>query len=306
MGLEQFKNPKVTILYNDIDKTNAIHFTNIQIDDFESDEADTLNITTLWSNAKPRENDNIKIFVDGYFLGSFTITTIKYNYLISIEIEAISANYFKDFRQKKNRTFFNKSYFEILTQIAKENGYNLKIDFERMDEVGDLEQYDLSDCAFCKKIADDLEITFCVKNDTLIFIDKDKQSNRVEYFLNEDDIFNLSYQINHSKVFNSCEIKWFDTKKNKSVTSKVGKGTPVLKFSDFARDKHEALKKASARLKRQKNSILAGSVTAISKPFFAGGYLTLNLNNEPYKLKALISKITHKISTSWTCEIEFT
>lgn len=305
MGLEQFKNPKVMILYNDVDKTDAIHYTDIQINDFESDEADTLSITMLWNNAKPRENDNIKIFVDGYFLGSFTITTIKYNYLISFEIEAISANYFKDFRQKKNRTFFNKSYKGILTQIAKENGYKLKIDFKRMDEVGDLEQYDLSDCAFCKKIADDLEITFCVKNDTLIFIDKDKQTKRTEYFLNEDEIFYLSYQINHSKVFNSCEIKWFDTKKNKSVVSKVGKGTPVLKFSDFARDKNEALKKASARLKRQNNNVLVGSVTAINKPFFAGGYININLSNEPYKLRALISKITHKISTSWICEIEF-
>ncbi|MDL0089947.1 phage late control D family protein [Campylobacter gastrosuis] len=305
MGLEQFKRPEVTILYNDVDKTDAIHWTDIQISDFESDEADTLSVTMLWSNAKPREDDNIKIFIDGYFLGSFTITTIKYNYLVSFEIEAISANYFKEFRQKKNRTFLDKSYKDILTQIAKENGYNLKIDFERMDEVGDLEQYDLSDCAFCKKIADDLEITFCVKNDTLIFIDKDKETKRTEYFLNDDEIFNLSYQINHAKIFNSCEIKWFDTKTNKSVVSKVGKGTPVLKFSDFARDKHEALRKANAKLKRQKNSVLAGSVSTISKPFFAGGYLTLNLKDEPFKLRALISKITHKINTSWTCEIEF-
>ena len=305
MGIAGYRAPKIKILYNGVDKTDMIPWIDINIDDYESDESDVLNVLMHWSAPLPREEDEIKIYIDGAFLGDFTIATIKYNYKQSYEIEAISANFFKSFREKKNRTFKAQSYEQILRSIAKENGYNIKIDFNRMDEVGDIEQYDLSDCAFCKKIADDLEITFCVKNKTLIFIDKDKDHDRVEYTITEDEIIDLNYQINHTKKYNACEIKWFDSEKNKSVVSKVGVGTPVLKFSDFARDEAEALSKAEAKLKRQKNSVLAGTVSIHGRPFFAGGFINIKLKDEPKTLRAIISKITHSINNNWLSTIEF-
>ncbi|MGP1484912.1 MAG: phage late control D family protein [Campylobacter sp.] len=303
--MKNFHSPRVKILYNGIDKTDQIGWIDISIEDFESDEADVLRITMHWQNAKPREEDNIKIYVDDNFLGDFTISTIKYNYKISYEIEAISANYFKEFREKKNRTFEEMSYKEILTSIAKENGYEIKADFQRMDEITDLEQYDTSDCAFCKNIADDLELTFCIKSKTLIFIDKDKSRNRPEYELKENEIIDLNYQINHTKEYKSAIIRWFDREFNEWAETQVGNGRPVLKFSQYAIDENDAERIAQAKLKRQKNSVLAGSVTTMGVPFFAGGYITLSLNDEPKKIRAIISKITHKINSSWTSTVEF-
>ena len=79
----------------------------------------------------------------------------------------------------------------------------------------------------------------------------------------------------------------------------------MLKFSDFARDEAEALSKAEAKLKRQKNSVLAGTVSIHGRPFFAGGYINIKLKDEPKTLRAIISKITHSINNNWRSTIEF-
>ncbi|MGP1580320.1 MAG: phage late control D family protein [Wolinella sp.] len=305
MGLAQLNAPKIRILYNEADKTEAINWIDITINDFESDEADTLLLSIHWQSPIPRQKDNIKIYVDNHFLGSFVISTIRYNYKKSYEIEAISANFFESFKEKKNRTFLRQSYEQILRGIAKENGYNIKIDFARMKETGDIEQYDMSDCAFCYKIAKDLEITFCVKNNTLIFLEKDRQAPRVEYKISDDEIIDLTYQINHTKLYRACELKWFDTKRNRSFVAKAGKGTPILQVSDFARNKEEALKRAQARLIKQQNSYIQGTLTTHGVAFFAGGYINITLDDEVKNIRALITKITHKINNNWISTIEF-
>ena len=119
MGIAEYRAPQIKILYNGVDKTNIIPWIDINIDDYESDESDVLNVIMHWDSPLPREEDEIKIYVDGAFLGDFTIATIKYNYKQSYEIEAISANFFKAFREKKNRTFKEQSYKKILESIAK-------------------------------------------------------------------------------------------------------------------------------------------------------------------------------------------
>lgn len=304
MGLTQYKKPKIKILYNDADKTSDIKWSSIQITDNESNESDSVNITMLWGSLKPRFKDEIKIFVDDNYLGSFIISAIKINYKKSYEVEAISADFMGGFKTKKNRTFEKQSYEQIIQSIAKENNFKYKINFPRSKEILSLEQHDESDAALCQKMADDLGLTFSVKNSTLIFIDKDRNTQRVEYNLSEDEIISLNYEFIEVEKFNSCEITWQDTKKGKKKITKVGTKEPILKKSAYAKDENEAIKIANSSLISQKDKELKGSLSCVGVPFFAGGYITLTLS-EDENIKAIIKKINHSISTNWSCNIEF-
>ena len=211
MGINFIK-PKVKILYNGVDKTHLMTWHNIKIEDNEGDEADKLNINLVWSNAKPRVKDEIKIYVNDNFLGSFIIVSLKYEYKRSIEIEAISADFTKDFKTKKNRTFLNTTYANIIKQLARENSYNYKIDFIRSDEIVTLEQHDQSDVAFLDKMAKDLNLGFSIKNNTLILFDRDKQSNRITYSYHANNAISFSWEEKETIKYNSCEVTWHNTK----------------------------------------------------------------------------------------------
>lgn len=238
-------------------------------------------------------------------MGHFIISTIKYNYKKTYEIEATSANFFNGFKEKKNRTFENSSYADIIKSIAKENGYNHKIDFKRASEITTLEQHDLSDSAICKKIADDLALTYCIKNNTLIFIEKDKEYKRIEYSISENDILAFNYEYKFLEVYKSIQLTWFNSADNTEEIITVGKGEPVKKMTSFETDKNEAIKKAQAKLKNQNNSEFKGNLRIHGKAFFAGAFLNIKLNEKPNNLRGIISKITHTITAQgWFCDIE--
>ena len=305
MGMNaDFKKPKVQILYNGMDKTEAMDWINISIEDNEGKETDKLNITLGYGAAKPRFKDSIEIYIDDFFLGFFTIATIKTKYKKSYEIEAIAANFMSALKEKKSRSHLGLSYKKVIENIASENGLKTKINFKRMNEVVELEQHDLSDTAFCQKIADKLDLTFSIKNGTMIFIDKDKVTDRVDYSLNEADYMDLQYEQTEVTNYQSCEITWHDTKTNKDEIVKVGSGVPVLKRQLFEPDsKDEAIKIAQSYLQKNKNGSFKGSLRCYGVPFFAGGYLNLQIENETKKV--INKKITHTINSSWISNIEF-
>ncbi|MGG7049051.1 MULTISPECIES: phage late control D family protein [unclassified Campylobacter] len=306
MGVASFHKPKVKILYNGKDKTAIMPWVNISIDDNEGDEADKLNIVLEYNSPKPRAKDTIEIYVNDNFLGKFIIVGIKFNYKKTIEIEAISADFTKDFKTKKNRTFLEKSYHKIISQIAKENNYNTKIDFDRSSEIVTLEQHDLSDVAFLHKIAKDLNLSFSVKNNTFIFLDRNKEKERLSYDYSADDAISLSYEFIHtSSQYKSCEVTWHNTKTGKDETVRVGSDEPTLKIVSMQDSKDEALKLAKSKLQVQKNSEIKGNMQIVGEPFFAGAYLNVYFSDTNKTMKFIIKKISHKISTAWISDIEF-
>ncbi|ALV24537.1 phage protein D [Campylobacter iguaniorum] len=302
MAISEFRKPTIKILYNGVDKTSLMDWISISIEDNEGDEADKCNIKLRWANAKPRFKDEIIIYANGYFLGSFKISAIKFDYKKSFDIEAISADFMSGFKDKKNRTFANQSYKNIILSIANENGYKTKIDFIRADEVVTLEQHDKSDVAFLQKIATDLDLTFSVKNNTLILIDKNKESNRISYTLNADECISLSYEQKETTNYSSCEVTYRDSKTGTDEVVKAGNGTPVLKLVSMQEDRNEALKLAQSKLQKQSNANLKGNLSIIGRPYFAGAFL--NLIMEDGNKKFIIKKVTHKIDKSWISDIE--
>ena len=303
MGINFIK-PKVKILYNGVDKTRLMTWHNIKIEDNEGDEADKLNINLVWSNAKPRVKDEIKIYVNDNFLGSFIIVSLKYEYKRSIEIEAISADFTKDFKTKKNRTFLNTTYANIIKQLARENSYNYKIDFIRSDEIVTLEQHDQSDVAFLDKMAKDLNLSFSIKNNTLIFFDRDKQSNRITYSYHANNAISFNWEEKETIKYNSCEVTWHNTKSGMDEVVRVGQKEPVLKITSMQDSKDRALMLANTKLQNQQNEEQSANLKILGEPFFAGGFLLLSVDEKDEPFNFIIKKITHEINTSWQSSLE--
>ncbi|MSN96342.1 phage tail protein [Campylobacter sp. FMV-PI01] len=304
MGLRSFYKPSIKILYNGVDKTDEFNWTSISIEDNERDLADRFIANMSYHNARPRMKDSIEVFINNLFLGKFIISRVSVDYKKSFSIEAVSVDFMSDFTKNKNRTFENQSYKEIIESIAKENGYETKIDFERMDEITVLEQHDKSDMNLCHKIAKDLELTFCVKNGYLIFYDRDNNSHRVNYFYNADDSISLTYKKREKEVYKSCEVRWHDTKGAKYKVARVGTQEPCLNITSMAKDKDSALKLAKSKLKNQNNLEIKGSMEIMGEAFFAGGFINI-LFDDGKTHKFIIKKATHKIDRSWTTTIEF-
>lgn len=301
--LDFFK-PKIKIFYNGIDKTNEMHFISLNIEDNESDEADRLNLSLIWQNLLPSYKDNIEIYINGEFLGHFIIANIKAEYKKTIWLEAVSVDMMSDFTKRKNRTFENKTYKEIIQSIAKENNYFVKLDFAKLDEVTTIEQHDKSDMNICKQIADDLELTFCVKNRHLIFYDRTQERQRISYDLNADEVISLSWERVYKEIYNSCEVKWQDTKEGITKIARYGNDEPVLKITSDCKDEISALNLAQSRLKAQKNKELNGNFSVIGRPWSAGAYLNLNVEGDTKRY--IIRKITHQISKNgWITSGEF-
>lgn len=303
MAVAQFLKPKIKILYNGKDTTERMFWSNIRINDNEGDEADSLNITLKWGNELPRLKDDISVYADDEFLGAFKISALKYNYFKSIEIEAISADFMSYFKTKKNRTFENKSYKQVIQTIADENSYKAKIDFERMDEVVSLEQYNKSDSALLQEIADELELSFSVKNKTIIFLEKSKDTERLTYEINAKDCLSLNWQEKETPHYECVEVTFHNTKTNKDEVARAGKGEPVMKLTISATSPESALKTAQAKLKAQNNARFDGSLSIMGRAYFAGAYINLQIGSEVKKVIA--KKITHNINTAWISDIEF-
>lgn len=305
MGLtSKYLSPRVQIFYNGVDKTSSMDWINISITDNEGKDTDKLNITLGYGSPAPRFKDSIEIYIDGFFLGHFIIATIKTKYKKIYDIEAISANFMSSLKDRKSRSHIKLSYKQIIENIAKEHGLNAKINFDRSNEVVELEQHDMSDAAFCEKLANDLDLTFSIKNKTMIFIDRDKVADRVEYSISEDDYLELNFEQAEIPNYASCEVTWRDTKAGQDKITIAGSGTPVLKRQIFSADSEaEALKIAKSYLQSKQNGVFKGNVRCMGVPFFAGGYLNLQIEGETKRV--IIKKITHTINKSWVSDIDF-
>lgn len=307
MGLRSnyYKKPKIQIYYNGKDKTQEMAWISITINDYENSQTDTANISLKWDNAKPRLKDNITIYANAAWLGSFNITKIKYNYKQSYEIEAIAADFCNGFKEKKNRSFQKLSYKEIIETIAKENNYKTKIDFKRAEQIIDvLEQYDMSDSAFLNKIATDNELIFTIKNGYIIFLERHSgNGQRLTYDLNADDCFSFNYEELATTNYKSCEVKYRNIATASDEVVRVGDGEPVLRLTSLADSKDSALKLAEAKLKKQTNNIITGSFETSGVAFSAGAHINLIINGEIFK--KTLKKITHKIDKNWTTSAEF-
>ena len=305
MGIEQYIAPKYSITLNGTSKHNLI-ITNLCYTDYESDSADTLSLTLAPNSALPTFSDRIELFLGRNslnFMGAFYVSAIKEEYRQSFQVEATSIDFSKELKVKKSRSFENLRLKDILSTIARENNLKTKLNFKYSDSIEFIEQVDESDSSLLYRLSKELDCSFSIKNDTLIFLDRDLSFDRRAYHINASDCISLSIEQFASKHYASLELTYADTEGNTRMV-KVGKGVPIYKMSSHATDDSNALQKATTRLQSLNAKKFKGSLNAIGRVLFAGGYLALTKDNTTST--HIITQVTHTLdSKAWNMSLEF-
>ncbi|PAF49201.1 hypothetical protein BKH41_03725 [Helicobacter sp. 12S02232-10] len=296
-----YNNHQFKITLNDKDISHLV--TSISYEDFESDKSDTLKIK-LFPSIKPNLKDKIKFFIDNHLMGSFYIASIEYTYKTSYEIECASIDFTSNLRTKKNRSFDKLSYQQILESIAKENNLTPKIDFNRMDEIVHINQINQSDSSLLFHIAKELNLTQSIKNDTLIFLEKNS-NKKPTITMNADDCISVKLE-SYSKLFyKSVEVTYQNTETNALKTIRIGQEEPTLKRSIHSKTDDEAYKRAEGYYKSIQSDKRKGSIESIGRIIYAGTILKLG-GDEEISGEYVIKKISHSIDSSgWRMSVEF-
>lgn len=305
MGVEQYINPKFAITLNG-NRNHKLIITSLSYIDYESDNADTLSLNLSYNSPLPKFSDRIELFLGRdslNFMGAFYVSSIKEEYKQSYLIEATSIDFSKELKIKKNRSFEKLSYGDILKTIARENNLKTKLNFKYKDSIEQIEQVDESDSSLIDRLSKELDCSFAIKNDTLIFLDRDLAFERRAYSINADDCISLSIEEFSSKHYNSLELTYTDTEGNTRMI-KVGKGVPIYKMSANVDNDSSALQRANARLQSLNAKKFKGSLNAIGRVLFAGGFL--HLNKQGKISTHIITQVTHTLdSKSWNMSLEF-
>lgn len=284
---------------------HKLFIESMNITDYESGNIDCISLRLSPNSILPNFGDRIEVFLgrdDFHFFGSFYVSAIKEQYKRGYDIEAISINYKKGMKISKNRSFENTTIGDVIRAIARENGLKTRIDFEKEKTIEVIEQSQ-SDLALCDNLAKRYGCTFKIKNDTLIFIDIDKDFDRREYNINADEAIELNIETFGHKNFNSVEVHFTDSL-NETHIIKVGDKEPTHKVSRNFKSQTEALQYAQTYLKKTKEQKVNGELKIIGGVFFAGAFLNLTLRAK--ETKYLIKEVRHNInSKTWETIIVF-
>ncbi|PAF46299.1 hypothetical protein BKH41_09330 [Helicobacter sp. 12S02232-10] len=299
--VSNYKSHQFKITLNEKDISHLV--LSIHYADFESIQSDTLKLK-LFPNIKPNIKDKIKFSIDGVLMGSFYIASIEYTYKSSYEIECTSIHYASNLRIKKNRSFDKLSYLQILESIAKENNLTPKINFKRMDEIVHIDQINQSDSSLFYQIAKELNLTQSIKNDTLIFLEKNSEKKPV-IVIDANDCTSVKLASYAKMVYKSVEVTYQDTQTNALKTIRIGKEDPTLKRSIHSKNDDEAYKRAEGYYKAIESDKRKGSFEMAGRIMYAGTLLRLKGDNE-IEGEYVIKKVAHSIDNSgWRMDVEF-
>ena len=150
------------------------------------------------------------------------------------------------------------------------------------------------------RIAKENNATFAIKNGTIIFrpksLSKDKES-LPKIRLSLDDMAELRLKYQDKTEYLSGEAKFRDTKKNKTITVKVGEEDPKLIIEGSFKNEAEAKLKIQAALDKENAGKLRGSCSVTTQPVISGAILTIDLGyKEENDLE--ITEVRHSISRS--------
>jgi phage protein D len=305
--------PIFKVEVNSKDVTNALQkdLASINFSDEDGSQSDEITLKVAGDFKRPQYQDEIKLWL-GYeestlfYCGIFKVqNTTRDKY--SLSISATGADFSSALKQKRDMSYEKVSFKDIAKIVADRHELKLKSDFEDM-LLPHLSQTNESDLHMMKRLSNDYNAIFSIKNGTLIFLKRIKEnraSDKLPVFA--IDVSECeSYSIKHANktIYGACEASWQDTKENavKSVT--VGSGVPVLKMKGNFKTPAEATKKAEAKLQRANRGSKSGSILMYGKEIYAGGMLKLSGAGEDdgeYTIKS----VNHTFDDGWKMSVEF-
>ncbi|WP_158652219.1 phage late control D family protein [Helicobacter felis] len=297
--------PRFRVHHN---KLNDLLVESVNYTDYEKDQVDTLNLKLAPNSKLPKFGDRLDFWLgwtNYYYMGGFYVSAIKETYRKGYSIDATAINFTKEMAVRKSRSFNNIRVADIVRVIAREHGLKNRINFKFADNVLDvMEQTDESDMSFCARLAKEYGCSFSVKNDTILFYDRDiKNYERRRYKMNADACISLEIEYLTTKHYRSVEVHYTD-KAGKEQIVKVGNGIPVRTLTIEAKNDQQAYIAGTAKLKELNTQKTKGSLQALGQVLFAGGLLELHKGGK--KETHIITQTEHSLDkSSWNMRVQF-
>jgi len=284
---------------------NSIHFS-----DEDGNQSDEITLKVAGNFTRPKYQDEIKLWlgyeeVGLFYCGLFKVQNTERD-KYSLVISATGADFSSALKQKRDTSYEKLSLKDVAHIVANRHELKLKSDFDDMF-MPHLSQTNESDLHMMKRLADDYNGIFSIKNGTLIFlkrIKKNMASDKLPLF--EIDVSECeSYSVKHSDktIYGACEAYWHDTKANKVQSVTVGNGVPILKIKGNFKTPAEAKAKAKAKLQIANRGSKSGTISIYGKQIYAGGMLKLTgakEDNGKYSIKS----VNHTFDVGWKMSIE--
>ena len=302
--------PDFKIIVNNKDVTENIkkHLVSLEFKDEANTQADeiTLNFDNLFK--RPAYQDEIELFIGYketglYYVGKFLVqTTTKTQN--SLTVKATSTNFTSSIKEKKTTSYENITLCDLVSKIAKKYNLKSKCDFNNVF-LKHLSQANESDLNLLDRLSKMYNATFNIKNNTLIFIKKQKNKNLPVFEIDRKNVNSYSIKYANKTLYKSVKAIYHDTKENKQKEVIFGDGEPQYILQDSFKSEDEALKRAEGVLNLLNAGIVSGNLVIDGMNIIAGAKLKLTGFGEDdgeYSIK----RVTHNLSGSgYTVRVEF-
>jgi len=287
----------------------------ITFDDNEGVNSDKISITIINPNyRKPKKGDELVLYF-GYdevslmLCGLFKVdgSTRKDNRVLIVRGTAV--DFKSPIKKGKSASYENTTVNDIASLKAKEHELAFKGDVDVF--IPYLTQTNQNDLDFLKKLADDYNALFAIKNKTLVMTKKHKAGElnpsvpTFEY--DAEKVTNLSINETSKNENKSCECVYHDYKLNKEIKVVVGDGSPILHLTGSFRSEEDAKIKAEAKLNKSNEGIIQGFFSSEGDVIYAGANLILgNTIHSEDDGNYNIKKVSHRMtSEGWSINVEF-
>ena len=278
-------------------KNVSLDLENFSYKDEKGVLSDSITLQVAGEFERPKYKDEIKAYIDDFYCGIFSVQNVK-DKKTSMLIEATAINFSGDLKEKKFKDFKDTSIDKICKEIASNHSLDCKANLDT--NISHISQINQSDLEFLKKLSQDYNATFSVKNNTLLFLKDSKSDIQTTYTIDENECENWELEYTNKTLFNSCKAVWHDTKENKTKSITVGNGNPIKTLEAKFKDEDEAKQKAKSALEVANKGTIKGNLSIYGQIIEAGA--KLNFKNQIFQ----IISVNHSINTSgWNIEVEF-
>jgi len=197
---------------------------------------------------------------------------------------------------------------DICNQIAKRNDLKANCDMDDVYFVSQAQQNE-SDLHFLNRLAKEFNAIFNIKNNTLVFRKKIKNSKKNDklptYTIDVKDNETLNIKHSNKTLYKACKAIWHDTKENKAMEILAGSGSPVYVYKCSFKTPAEAKTKAEAKLQIANQGIISGTLSIPGEVMFAGGILNI-VNSLEDDGKYQLTSVEHVLDSSgWKTNLTF-
>lgn len=301
---------KVEANGTDVTETLQSDMVSIVFSDEDGNQSDEITIKVAGDFKRPKYQDEIKLWL-GYeetslfYCGLFLVQTPERD-SSGLTITATGADFSSSLKQKRDLSYEQLSLKDVAQMVADRHGLKLKSDFDDM-MVTHLSQTNEGDLHFMKRLAEDYNGIFSIKNDTLVFLKRVKGGKRSDtlpvFEIERAECSDVRIKSSNKTLYASCTATWHDTIDNEVKSVTVGSGDPILKISGQFKTPAEANAKAEAKLAAANRGTKSGTIDTYGQPIYAGGTLKLTGAGEDsgeYSIK----RVDHTLEGGWSMSIE--